>query len=37
VRWQGRAGVFRRDIGDGEHAEVVIAERVYRVRTNELA
>jgi hypothetical protein len=36
VRWKGRAGVFRRDVGDGEHAEVVIAERVYRVRTSEL-
>jgi hypothetical protein len=36
VRWKGRAGVFRRDVGDGEHAEIVIAERVYRVRTREL-
>jgi hypothetical protein len=36
VRWKGRAGVFRRDVGDGEHAEVVIAERVYRVRISEL-
>jgi hypothetical protein len=36
VRWKGRAGVFRRDVGDGEHAEIVIAERVYRVRTSEL-
>jgi hypothetical protein len=36
VSWQGRAGVFRRDIGDGEHAEVVIGERVYRVRNAEL-
>jgi hypothetical protein len=36
VRWQGRKGVFRRDIGDGEHAEIVINERVYRVRTREL-
>jgi len=36
VRWKGRAGVFRRDVGDGEHAEIVIAERVYRVRTGEL-
>jgi hypothetical protein len=24
------------DVGDGEHAEIVIAERVYRVRTSEL-
>jgi hypothetical protein len=36
VRWKGRAGVFRRDVGDGEHVEIVIAERVYRVRTGEL-
>ena len=36
VRWKGRTGVFRRDVGDGEHAEVVIAERVYRVRISEL-
>ena len=36
VRWQGRAGIFRRDIGDGEHVEIVIAERVYRVRIKEL-
>jgi hypothetical protein len=37
VRWQGRASIFRRDVGDGEHAEIAIAERVYRVRINELA
>ena len=36
VRWQGRAGIFRRDVGDGEHAELVIGEKVYRVRTREL-
>jgi hypothetical protein len=36
VRWQGRAGVFRCDVGDGEHAELVIGERVYRVRLREL-
>jgi hypothetical protein len=36
VRWKGRAGVLRRDAGDGEHAEIVIGERVYRVRTTEL-
>jgi len=36
VKWQGRAGVFRRDVGDGEHAEIVIAERVYRVRSKEI-
>ena len=37
VRWKGRAGVFRRDVGDGEHAEIGIAERVYRVRIGELS
>ena len=36
ILWKGRAGVFRRDVGDGEHAEVVIDERVYRVRISEL-
>jgi hypothetical protein len=36
VRWQGRAGIFRRDVGDGEHAELAIGEKVYRVRTREL-
>jgi hypothetical protein len=37
VLWKGRAGIFRRDVGDGEHAEVVIDGRVYRVRMSELA
>jgi len=36
VRWQARDGVFRRDTGDGEHVEVVIGERIYRVRAKEL-
>jgi hypothetical protein len=36
VRWQGRAGVFRRHVDDGEHAEIVIGERVYRVKAKEL-
>ena len=36
VRWKDRAGVFRRDLGDG-HAEIVIGERVYRTRAAELA
>jgi hypothetical protein len=36
VRWKDRKGVFRRDIDDGEHSEIVIAERVYRVKTREL-
>jgi hypothetical protein len=37
VRWKNRTGIFRREVGDGEHAEVVIAERVYRVRIGELS
>jgi hypothetical protein len=28
VRWKGRAAMFRGDVGDGEYAEIVIAERV---------
>ena len=37
VRWPHRGGILRRDVGDGEHAELVIGEKVYRVRTRELA
>ena len=37
VLWKGRAAVFRRDIGDGEHAEVLIDGRIYRVRIGELS
>ena len=37
VRWKGRAASFRRDVGDEQHAEIVIAERIYRVRISELA
>ena len=36
VRWKDRAGLFRREIGDGEHAEIAIGERIYRVRIAEL-
>ncbi len=36
VRWKDRTGVYRRDIGDGTHSEITLAERVYRVRTSEL-
>ena len=36
VRWRDRAGTYRRDVGDGEHVEIVIAERVYRIRRGEL-
>jgi hypothetical protein len=31
VRWRDRTGVFHRDLGDDEHAEIVIADRTYRV------
>ena len=37
VHWKGRIGSFRRDVGDGEHSEVLIDGRVYRVRTGELS
>jgi hypothetical protein len=36
VRWRGRVGVFQRDAGDGEHCEIVLGPRVYRVPTKEL-
>ena len=36
VHWHSRVGIFRRDVGDGEHAEIVIEQRVYRVRIGEL-
>jgi hypothetical protein len=32
VHWQG---TFRRALSDGEHVEIVIEQRVYRVRINE--
>jgi hypothetical protein len=37
VRWRDRIGVFHRDLGDSEHAEIVIADRTYRVRIGDLA
>jgi hypothetical protein len=36
VRWKGRSGTFSRNVGDGEHAEIAFAERIYRVRISEL-
>jgi hypothetical protein len=36
VRWKDRAGTYRRDVGDGEHSEIMLGDRVYRVRTDEL-
>ena len=37
VRWRDRTGVFDRDLGDDEYAEIVIADRTYRVRIADLA
>jgi hypothetical protein len=37
VRWRDHAGVFGRDLGDGEHAEIRIADRTYRVRIADLS
>lgn len=31
VRGRDRAGVYRRDVEDGEHAEIMLAEPVYCV------
>jgi hypothetical protein len=36
VRWRDRAGVYRRDVEDGENAFIDIDGRVYRVRRAEL-
>jgi hypothetical protein len=35
VRWHDKAGLFHRDLGDGD-AEVTIANRVYRVQIGDL-
>jgi hypothetical protein len=37
VHWKGRAGIYQRDVGDGEHSEIALAERIYRVKLTELA
>ena len=37
VHWRERIGVFHRDLSDGEHAEIVIGARAYRVRIGDLA
>ena len=37
VRWNDRDGVFQRDLGDGENAEIKLGDRIYRVRLTELA
>jgi hypothetical protein len=36
VQWRDRIGNFRRHLDDGEHAEIVIADRTYRVRVGDL-
>jgi hypothetical protein len=36
LRWQHYSGIFLYDVGDGEHANIVIADRVHRIRTAEL-
>jgi hypothetical protein len=36
VLWKGRAAVFRREVGDGDHAEILVDGRIYRVRISEL-
>jgi hypothetical protein len=36
VKWKERTGLFRREVGDNEHAEIAIAERVYRVKLSEI-
>jgi hypothetical protein len=36
VRWRERIGIFSRDLGDGEHVEIKIADRTYRVRVGDL-
>ncbi len=36
VRWQDRAGTYHRDVGDGQNVEIMIGDRVYRVRRAEL-
>src|SRR5262252_6051396 len=30
VRWRDRSGVYRLDVGDGEHTEIAIDARLYR-------
>ena len=37
VRWRDHIGDFQRFLDDGEHAEITIYDRTYRVRLGELA
>ena len=36
VKWKDRTGLFCREVGDNEHAEIAIAKRIYRVKLSEL-
>jgi hypothetical protein len=36
VRWKDRRGIFKRDCGDGEHSEIQLDDRIWRVKTSEL-
>jgi len=36
VSWGGRIGSFLRALNDGEHAEIRIEQRLYRVRIGDL-
>lgn len=36
VRWKGRAGRYQSDVGDGEHCEILMGARIYRVPTRGL-
>jgi hypothetical protein len=31
-----RAGIFHRDVSDGEHAEIALGEHIYRVQLSEI-
>ena len=37
VRWRDRIGDFQSSLGDGEHAEIMISGRTWRVRLEDLA
>ena len=37
VCWRDRIGYFQRDVGDGEYAEIKIADRTCRVHLGDLS
>jgi hypothetical protein len=37
VHWRDRVGEFQRDLDDGENAEILISDRIYRVRLGDLS